>query len=54
MPLPETDDESAVLRERLEGYRELGVSHFVMDFGNPESTEPILRFAEQVIAPMRG
>jgi len=25
-----------------------------MDFGNPKHTEPILRFAEQVIAPLRG
>jgi hypothetical protein len=25
----------------------------VMDFGNPASTEPILRFAEQVIARLR-
>ena len=50
--LPETDEESAELVERLGGYRELGVSHFVMDFGNPRDTEPIVRFHEQVIAPM--
>lgn len=54
VPLPETDEDSAQLVERLSGFRDLGVSHFVMDFGNPESTEPILRFAEQVIAPMRA
>jgi hypothetical protein len=29
------------------------VDHVVMDFGNPASTDPILRFAEQVIAPLR-
>ena len=54
VPLPETDDESAQLRERLSGYRELGVSHFVMDFGNPKETVPIERFHEQVVAPMRA
>ncbi len=54
VPLPESDDDSAQLVERLSGYRGLGVSHFVMDFGNPADTEPILRFHEQVIVPMRG
>jgi hypothetical protein len=24
-----------------------------MDFGNPPSTDPILRFSEQVITPLR-
>ncbi len=53
-PLPETDAESDELRELLTHYRSMGVSHFVMDFGHPQSTEPILRFAEQVIGPMRA
>jgi hypothetical protein len=30
------------------------VHHVVMDFGHPRSTEPVLRFAEQVIAPLRS
>ncbi len=52
--LPETDEESEQYRELLTHYRSLGVSHFVLDFGHPPSTEPILRFAEQVMTPMRG
>ena len=52
--LPETDEESEQYRELLTHYRSLGVSHFVLDFGHPQSTEPILRFAEQVMTPMRA
>jgi hypothetical protein len=33
---------------------ELGVTYFVMDFGHPLDAEPGLRFAEQVIAPMKA
>ena len=51
--LPETDAESAELHDLVAGWHEIGVDHFVMDFGNPASTEPIVRFAEQVIAPLR-
>jgi hypothetical protein len=40
--------------EELSHRADLGVQHFVMDFGNPKTTEPILRFAEQVIAPLKG
>ena len=53
-PLPETDADSEAWIEVLSRQRHLGVSHFVLDFGNPKDTEPILRFAEQVIAPMRS
>ena len=52
--LPETDDDAARLVEELAGHRELGVDHVVMDFGHPRDTEPVLRFAEQVIAPLRA
>ena len=51
--LPETDAESAELHELIARWHEIGVDHVVMDFGNPASTEPILRFAEQVITPLR-
>jgi alkanesulfonate monooxygenase SsuD/methylene tetrahydromethanopterin reductase-like flavin-dependent oxidoreductase (luciferase family) len=51
--LPETDDESARLVDELAARHAAGADHFVMDFGNPASTEPVLRFAEQVIAPLR-
>lgn len=52
--LPTTDDESGRLVEELAGHRDLGVDHVVMDFGHPQDTEPVLRFAEQVIAPLRA
>jgi hypothetical protein len=52
--LPETDAESEQLVELLRHRASLGISHVVMDFGNPTSTEPVLRFAEQVIAPLRA
>ena len=52
-PLPESDADSSALLEHLSRQREQGVSHFVMDFGNPADTEPILRFKEQVIEKMR-
>ncbi|MEJ2865276.1 LLM class flavin-dependent oxidoreductase [Actinomycetospora flava] len=52
--LPESDEDSARLVEELAAKRDVGVDHFVMDFGNPASTEPVLRFAEQVIAPLRA
>ena len=53
-PLPESDSDSKQLLELLSEQRELGVSRFVMDFGNPHDVEPIARFAEQVIAPRRA
>jgi alkanesulfonate monooxygenase SsuD/methylene tetrahydromethanopterin reductase-like flavin-dependent oxidoreductase (luciferase family) len=52
-PLPETDAESAELVDRIGRHHKLGVNHFVMDFGNPPSPEPIQRFDEQVIAVLR-
>ena len=52
-PLPDSDAESAEMLEVIADWRELGVDHFVMDFGNPTSTDPVVRFAEQVIAPLR-
>jgi alkanesulfonate monooxygenase SsuD/methylene tetrahydromethanopterin reductase-like flavin-dependent oxidoreductase (luciferase family) len=53
-PLPESDDDSARLVHELSRWADLGVEHFVMDFGHPTSTEPILRFVEQVIRPLRA
>ena len=52
-PLPETDEDSARLVSELHHRAELGVDHVVMDFGHPRSTEPILRFVEQVMTPLR-
>jgi alkanesulfonate monooxygenase SsuD/methylene tetrahydromethanopterin reductase-like flavin-dependent oxidoreductase (luciferase family) len=52
-PLPETDAESAELHDLIAHWHEIGVDHVVMDFGNPAAIEPILRFSEQVITPLR-
>ena len=51
--LPESDADSEAWVERLGHLVDLGVSHFVMDFGHPLVVEPALRFAEQVIPPLR-
>lgn len=47
--LPSNDVESEKFVENISHLREIGVTHFVMDFGHPQSTEPVLRFVEQVI-----
>ena len=51
--LPNNSQESEAWREVLERFRELGVRHFTCDFGHPTSTEPVLRFVEEVMNPMR-
>lgn len=52
--LPESDAASEQWVERLAHLHQLGVTHFVMDFGHPLDVEPVLRFVEQVIAPMKA
>lgn len=52
-PLPTTDSESAQFADDLRHLIELDVSHFVLDFGHPKSTEPVLRFIEQVMKPIK-
>ena len=52
--LPETDAESEQLLESLAKRADLGVQHFVLDFGHPQSLEPIHRFVEQVMAPLKS
>ena len=52
-PLPTTDSESAQFADDLRHLIELDVSHFVLDFGHPKSTEPVLRFIEQVMQPIK-
>jgi len=53
-PLPNTDEESEILRTELQTMVDHGVEHFVMDFGHPQSTEPVMRFVEQVMQPMKA
>ena len=50
--LPESDEDAEQLVERLAHLADLGVQHFVMDFGHPQSNEPIQRFVEQVRLPL--
>lgn len=52
--LPESDEDSEKWIESLDKRAELGIGHFVLDFGHPLSTEPVERFAEQVLAPLRS
>lgn len=52
--LPDSDQASEQWFERLADLADLGISYFVLDFGHPLDVEPALRFAEQVIAPMRA
>ena len=52
-PLPDSDADSEKLGDELNRWAELGVRHFVMDFGNPEIPDPALRFVEQIAAPLR-
>jgi alkanesulfonate monooxygenase SsuD/methylene tetrahydromethanopterin reductase-like flavin-dependent oxidoreductase (luciferase family) len=51
--LPSSDEESEAWLDRLGRLRELGITYFVLDFGHPLDPEPALRFAEQVITPLR-
>jgi hypothetical protein len=53
-PLPKTSDDSARWRDELRPFVDAGVSHVFGDFGHVTSTEPVMRFVEEVIAPMRG
>lgn len=52
--LPTSDQESEAWIEQLTALTDLGITYFVMDFGHPLHVEPALRFAEQVMTPMRG
>ena len=52
--LPDSDAASEQWLEQLSDVSELGISHLVMDFGHPLHAEPALRFAEQVIAPIKS
>ena len=52
--LPETDEDSAELVDLLATKAANGAQHVVMDFGHPQSTDPVMRFVEQVMTPLRG
>jgi len=52
--LPDSDDASEQWLARLMHLRDLGITYYVLDFGHPLHPEPGLRFAEQVIAPLKA
>jgi len=52
-PLPKTSDESARWLEELRTWADAGVGHVLCDFGHATSTEPVKRFVEEVMAPLR-
>ena len=53
-PLPESDEDSERLVAELTGFIDLGITNLVMDFGHPPTPEPVLRFVEQVMSPLRA
>jgi hypothetical protein len=50
--LPISTEDSIAWLDRLRPLVDLGVKHFMIDFGNVTSAEPVERFAEEVIAPL--
>ena len=52
--LPESDADSDEFVDFLGQAINIGFQHFVLDFGNPETPEHALRFAEQVIGVLRA
>ncbi|NBO56045.1 MAG: hypothetical protein EBU84_15985 [Actinobacteria bacterium] len=52
-PLPTTTADSEQYVADLTHLTELGVTHFVMDFGHPTSTEPVMRFVDEVIKEVK-
>ena len=50
--LPESAVDSARLIEELQPLIELGVTYFMLDCGHVSASEPIARFAKEVIRPL--
>ncbi len=50
--LPQTTVESARLIEELQPLIDLGITYFMLDCGHVTATEPIIRFAEEVMRPL--
>jgi alkanesulfonate monooxygenase SsuD/methylene tetrahydromethanopterin reductase-like flavin-dependent oxidoreductase (luciferase family) len=50
--LPESAADSARLVEELQPLVDLGVTYFMLDCGHVTATEPIARFAEEVMQPL--
>lgn len=52
--LPHTKEDSAHLLNELRPFVNLGVSYFMLDCGHVTDTEPIHRFAEEVMRPLNA
>lgn len=52
-PLPTTSDESRAWVEEIQRWASHGVSYILLDFGHVTSTEPVMRFVEEVMTPLR-
>lgn len=50
--LPQSAADSVRWLDELTPLIELGATHFMLDFGHVTATEPIARFADEVIAPL--
>ena len=53
-PLPQTASEVDDFGTMLTGLIELGMEHFVLDFGNPETADEADRFIADVMGPLRA
>jgi alkanesulfonate monooxygenase SsuD/methylene tetrahydromethanopterin reductase-like flavin-dependent oxidoreductase (luciferase family) len=52
--LPNSSEQSSRWLDALRPLVDLGVSQFILDCGHVASPEPVERFAEEVILPLRG
>ena len=53
-PLPQSSQDSRIWLDEIRAYADAGVTHLLGDFGHVTSTEPVLRFVEEVMAPLRA
>jgi alkanesulfonate monooxygenase SsuD/methylene tetrahydromethanopterin reductase-like flavin-dependent oxidoreductase (luciferase family) len=53
-PLPKNGDDSKRWIDDVAAFQKEGVSHILGDFGHVTATEPVLRFVEEVMKPLRA
>lgn len=53
-PLPQNADEAARWVEEIRTWKAEGVGHILLDFGHVTSTEPVMRFVEEVMPAVRA
>jgi alkanesulfonate monooxygenase SsuD/methylene tetrahydromethanopterin reductase-like flavin-dependent oxidoreductase (luciferase family) len=52
--LPGSSGESERMRDELRPLIDLGITHFMIDFGYVTEPEPVIRYAEEVIGPLNA